>query len=762
MKNTEHLLLNLLKTIEGNGSFATTGVKNFTFPGLQIEGIGEIGFPLNAIQAAEIRLVSHQAPYGKGSQTITDTTVRSTREIDADQLSFKNAGWKTTVDDILAEVKIGLGMPDVAISASLYKLLIYEPGDFFLPHKDSEKEPGMFGTLSIGLPSAHAGGELAIRFDGREKIVDFSAAASNYQMPFVAFFADCEHEIRPVRAGFRVCLVYNLLQPTGAQKVESPQFSRQTNDLADLLRSMENSVGSTPKVVLLGHQYTPANFSRAALKGHDKPRAAALLAAAEMAGFHARLGLLTHHIEGELEGGGYDDYYSSRRGRRGDSAPEPAVSTMGEIYEETISIDYWAADTGPGLGEINLEAGDLITEISLGEGDPIEQEEEGYTGNAGMTLDYWYHFGAVILWPKSSHQRFLGAASLSIRLDWLDFYGKNWETAAPESQRQARELLFDSNATRAEEIKNSPSDFTPAAVVLSKMDDEKFLLNECGDWLPVVFHRIKPAGWAELLKKYQSENAASFFKKVFQKAAARREIEVVNHQLDILATLTAMPEKSLASFVSEQIGKLPGWLEKVELENLNDDSSREKAARKTTITAIVEKLLPLSQRRAADAGWTKKALAAMTRSLPRNYVNGVLTAVLLAKQSENSPLARELQAICIRELAARVAVKPVPLPNWTREMPKSASYHKAIWVMLADFLASPTQRVFDYRQSQSLRSDMESAIKNVVIDLKMETIKQGSPHTLRLTKTEAAFERSLAEWAEDGRLLEAMKGWANG
>jgi hypothetical protein len=30
-------------------------------------------------------------------------------------------------------------------------------------------------------------------------------------MHYAAFYADCEHELRPVKSGYRVCLVYNLV-----------------------------------------------------------------------------------------------------------------------------------------------------------------------------------------------------------------------------------------------------------------------------------------------------------------------------------------------------------------------------------------------------------------------------------------------------------------------------------------------------------------------------------------------------------------------
>ena len=32
-----------------------------------------------------------------------------------------------------------------------------------------------------------------------------------------------------------------------------------------------------------------------------------------------------------------------------------------------------------------------------------EEDFEGYTGNAGMTLERWYRHAAVVLWPESRH-----------------------------------------------------------------------------------------------------------------------------------------------------------------------------------------------------------------------------------------------------------------------------------------------------------------------------------------------------------------------
>ena len=205
-------ILAVLNEIKGNGSFVCHGVQSFLFPGMQIRNADEIGFPINTVQIKELIKAAHKAPFGKGSKTVLDATVRSAWEIDASDIKFNSKDWGKFVAGIVEQIKPDLGLEGVSVSANLYKLLIYEKGDFFVTHKDSEKEPGMFGTLIIGLPSRHTGGELAVRFDGREETIDFSEPASQYKIPFAAFYADCEHEIKPILSGYRVCLVYNLVQ----------------------------------------------------------------------------------------------------------------------------------------------------------------------------------------------------------------------------------------------------------------------------------------------------------------------------------------------------------------------------------------------------------------------------------------------------------------------------------------------------------------------------------------------------------------------
>lgn len=49
-----------------------------------------------------------------------------------------------------------LGVQDnVSVQADLYKLLLYQTGDHFVPHRDTEKAPGMFATMTLLMPCQH-------------------------------------------------------------------------------------------------------------------------------------------------------------------------------------------------------------------------------------------------------------------------------------------------------------------------------------------------------------------------------------------------------------------------------------------------------------------------------------------------------------------------------------------------------------------------------------------------------------------------------
>ena len=382
MNLKESLLVETIEEIKGNGAFMSSDCIPFVTPGLSVVGFGELSMPIISEQLKALIALATQAPFGKGSQTITDTSVRNTWEVDASELSFLNPAWEASLSKIINKTKKDLGIEDKEVEAHLYKLLIYEEGGFFKAHKDSEKEDGMFGTLIIGLPSAHTGGELSLRFDGTEKSVNFHDHPT-YEMPFVSFYGDCEHEISPVTSGYRVCLAYNLVsnkKKTITQPKAAKHYVKKLSTILAHTMSKEENL-SAPQLLLLDHQYTPTNFSLNELKGNDRLRAVSLLEAAEGSPYHAKLCLLTHYQMGELEGG----YDFDRYRNYGDSNEK---GEMGEIYEEYSQVKHWGEDRLPSMGELDVSNSNFINKLQIN-GNPIEEYEEGYTGNAGMSMEYW-------------------------------------------------------------------------------------------------------------------------------------------------------------------------------------------------------------------------------------------------------------------------------------------------------------------------------------------------------------------------------------
>lgn len=391
MNQTE--LLSILDTITGSGHFAHQGARPGGLYGITVDGFGEVPLPLIPIVAKGLLEVAKPAPFGLGEKTVYDKTVRSTYEIDATQISFAGSAWDKLLRDIVKEVKAGLGLDKVKVEAHLYKMLIYQPGDFFLPHRDSEKEKGMFGTLVIGLPSAHTGGELWVQAAGQRVVADFSWAAPG-TLPFVAFFADCEHEIKPILTGYRVCLTYNLVKKGNPVEFNKPE--EQVPAIAHWLTAYQKGAPDTqwPKVVMFEHQYTPTNFSLDNLKGVDRPRAQALIQACEQAGLYAAPCLLTYHEHGSWE----PEYVGRGRGRgrgRGwyddyDLDEDNPSGGMGEVYDSSISIEHWDEANFPNLGKIDIKADEQVwSKVSYKDADPIAKEAEGPTGNAPRAMPAW-------------------------------------------------------------------------------------------------------------------------------------------------------------------------------------------------------------------------------------------------------------------------------------------------------------------------------------------------------------------------------------
>lgn len=80
-----------LNDIQSDGSFALfEHLSNPPNPGICLNNGETIGLPLSNRDAQVIVAASHAAPFGKGEETIVDSSVRKTWELSANEFEIRN------------------------------------------------------------------------------------------------------------------------------------------------------------------------------------------------------------------------------------------------------------------------------------------------------------------------------------------------------------------------------------------------------------------------------------------------------------------------------------------------------------------------------------------------------------------------------------------------------------------------------------------------------------------------------------------------
>ncbi len=375
---------------------------------IEIEGIGPVKLPMRPKDVRELIARAHSAPYGKGTQTLVDASVRDSLEINASRLSFSDP-WKAAIQQTVRSVAEELGLPPDRITAKPYKLLIYPKGGFFLPHRDSEKHASMVASLIVMLPSKFGGGDLIVEHQQKRQKFAFNNARKQEACDCAAFYADCLHEVRKVTSGVRVCLSYNL-SLKAERKNKEP--ARKVDPMDPLVTAIENwtqARSAHPLVFALEHQYTANGLKPDLLKGKDRTMARHLIAAAERANCCLHFGQVERHlVEHAMDG--FSEYAGYRRGRYRDHYRRPKITDPSEleileIIDDCVCVDGWKSATGKRvpMGPLSVGGDSIVSQVPVEQWKPTSFDYEGYTGNAGNTLDRWYHKSAITIWAQADH-----------------------------------------------------------------------------------------------------------------------------------------------------------------------------------------------------------------------------------------------------------------------------------------------------------------------------------------------------------------------
>ena len=291
-------------------------------------------------------------------------------------------------------------------------MLVYERGQFVLPHQDSEKDDAMVGTLVVVLPSKHTGGDLVIEKNG--KVVE--RRGSDSRLALTAFHADCHHEVRPVKTGIRIALTFNLLldggtaQPGTAEDTAVDDVAQHVRDhfATAVVDPFSRSPAAAPDrlAYLLSHEYTERGLGWDRLKGGDAHRAGLLRAAADRTGCRIMLALT------EIKET-WDAYPEQRSGRWGgrryygwddhddyDAEDYDGPYELNDLIEASTTLVRWIDLDGKAEKiTLDLDEDEACAGTATADLQPYEQQYEGYMGNYGNTLDRWYRRAALVLFP---------------------------------------------------------------------------------------------------------------------------------------------------------------------------------------------------------------------------------------------------------------------------------------------------------------------------------------------------------------------------
>lgn len=744
----------VLNSIDRSGDYFAEGRLERLPPRMSVEAVGTIAFPILQPQVQSLIEAAERAPYGRGEKTILDRSVRDCWQIGASQVRFAGSRWDDTLASVLERVAEDLGLPRSGFSAQLYKLLVYEAGGFFSSHRDTEKVDGMVATLVISLPVEGDGGELVVRHKDRESVIDLCVEDPG-ELAFAAFYADCVHSTKPVRAGHRVSLVYNLVLKPGSRSIPatSPDNSRQAQEAGRILSSWAATEVHPNKLVwILEHDYSEAGLGADSMKGIDASVARTLARAAEIADCALHSGILRIEEEGLPD---YEVVYDRWGGEPDDSAP--IVEVYGGTYTLCGLVDCQETATGA-LPEIPLRKGEALPLGALDDVEPDDQYLMEATGNEGVSMERSYRRAALVIWPKSRAVPAIAEGSIEGAVDYvartIEGFARSTDGGAVGSRLVAQLVDVwpatvpypDSNRFMEQRGNNMLRMLRILSDVGDRQQTARFLETvvtkqyheDLNDLLVPALEAIGPAGLQAILPQFVAGNASANTGGVFNLLVRLDEI----HQdqgtgaRDVLRVGAESVFEALPLALEEpQKSPYSRWRKKPRI--LGSGAVRD------LFLAGDRFDLHAEAARAAELIASRPEHVDPYRTLPR-MLNELRDR---ARPVFNRPALVSLWKYSSKHLLARSG-SPPPGPE-DKSIDASIECDCEHCLSIALFCRDRTATVLRYPVRAEVRGHLRDEIRHADVDLECETERRGRPYTLVCTKTAAGYEKRVGRYAAD-------------
>ena len=218
---------------------------------------------------------------------------------------------------------------------------------------------------------------------------------------FCSRYADVTHEVQPIKSGYRIALVYNLINDTNTDGTSAGMVIEQMQELSKVLRHWNKSREKAQRyptdepealVYKLDHKYTDANLKFRALKGLDKVKAEYLRETCADAGICFYLASMELRKEGSTEEDRFArrGYYNDTDDSDTDDYKSGGHHALEDLLEERLALKRIIDLDGNVLAQDLLLDEDIIVQDDVFERDPDDEDYEGWTGNAGATATHWF------------------------------------------------------------------------------------------------------------------------------------------------------------------------------------------------------------------------------------------------------------------------------------------------------------------------------------------------------------------------------------
>ena len=756
----------IFETIDRPGEYVASGRRNIPMPRLEVEGVGLISFPVPSFQAEKLKAKAKAAPFGRGQDTVYDRSVRDCGQIESERISLGGATWTDTLNEIIRSASNDLGCPEDSVYADLYKLLVYEPGGFFAPHRDTEKVDGMLATLVLALPGSSAGGELVVRHHGRETVIDMRSEDPS-ELNFAAFYADCEHEIRPITDGYRICLVYNLIRMPGRREsLKAPDFSAHAETMADELKAaFDDSKKDAPsKVVwLLEHDYSEAGLSFDTLKNVDAAHCRVLTEAADSAGCLVHAAILHVSESASVDYFGYHDEVDD---------PDENDYEVIEIYDWDSYLDNWIGREGKPaeFGKMQLNEKELIPTGRLDYMKPDEVNLTEASGNEGASIDRLYLRAALVIWPAERSSRAIaasGAKSLASFLkSQLECRKKGEATFAPiETLAESAAAHWPDRKDQYGQVKRDWGEATASAL---KLICKTARPETAGRFL---FEQAQPNYSPELNSAIISTSRLlgptgpiqSAIRELVEKNFSSNPDSVVDLALKLSQKLDSDPNSgwrgALEDIAVALAGEVAVYGQQKEEENARHGyfyrrkpTPLEADTLANYFTFIWRYELEDRTEQATSFLLESPAIVEPERTVPK------LLDLLVRDQPEEAGRSAAMYSfwdLSAKTLLARSEDPPTPPADWVTPV-SELNCKCSLCQEIRRFCADPDSRILRLPTAQGNRSHIRSSCERAGIDMDFHTERKGRPYVLVCTKTRKRFDRRLKEYKLDVRFMRML------